>query len=1188
MDRIAHLGQPGVNPKIGSGRSGKDSEGLGSAEHEPTDLLQIGLKVEGPVQGDSQAESGIVQTPRQLAGEGGVDNLQERSPAIQALTAADSQSWNQPLLLEDHQAESLQIELQANGQTITDQIFAAAHGTTPSAPSTTTGVSTTNTAVSEVSNHSSTLTADGSVQTRQAAKAAVKQTPEQPGSTPAQRLGLFRRLGHAFLSVLTPDPMSEFRKELEQVDSLETVAQELKTPEDFQAKTSDFKARLAAGASLEELRPEAYAVAREASRQALGMRAYECQVLGALAMDDGRIAEMKTGEGKTLAAVMPLYLNALMGQGAHLITVNDTLATRDAEEMGPVFERLGLSVGVVTETMTTEEKRAGYGADITYTTDRALGFDYLRDRTARSPSQRVQREPFFALIDEVDEVLLDEARTPLILSGTGSDNSQEYQFFNRVVKDLEIGTDILIDQEKQQAWLTDTGYERVETKLQAMHLTELLEGGGDPEEQERIQGDLDLCQQYFQTLTAEQEAFANLRAAERAKPGWLSRMRGAEWDQEGLEAARALYAEAKAQRLEQAETVPRFGLFTEENEHRVGFLDACVKAHALFQQGKDYLVSGDAVEIVDANKGRTSEGRRYNDGVHQALEAKEGVTVRRDQKITASITYPNLFKRYPRLAGMSGTAKTSEAELVNLYGLEVVPVPTNRPVIRKDEDDLVFATLEDKYQALAQEVAEDYQAGRPVMIGTLSVEHNVYVAKKLVEAGVPREVIQVLNAETVRGDKRLENQAISQAGRSGVVTVATNLAGRGANIKPDLVNFKELAEAVAEAQHQGRPVLVCLEKKAEAEWLQGWLAGMETSISQAGGEIPTTFSPVQIQYGEEAGTPLPGTLAEDTLVLRGQDFPTGGLTVYGTERSSSRRIDDQLIGRAGRQGAPGRSQFFLSLEDDLLRVFAASDLPKGQQLLTTPGVGVSDAGLTKLVAQAQFRVESKSFEARETTSEQDEVMNLQRQAFDGLRDEIVEGGLSLRSRFSDMVGKGLAGAVFDGLPEGKNSFSYEQIGEALAKAQEELGLPISLAFLDSEAANPKQQRMPAEALEQELFDWADRRVTNSMREMEQTLPNAEQVVRTVLLDVLDEGWSEHLEKMEALKQSVHWHALAEKDPEVEFKLQGYDLFAESFSGMNRQMARRGLGDLLAYLSVFQGGEPSTAKANGRVEVVPLP
>ena len=981
-------------------------------------------------------------------------------------------------------------------------------------------------------------------------KRSEKAAPlEQPPLSPGRRAGILRRLGHGFLNFLTSDPLQPFQRDLKAINAMEKSLVSLKTPAQFQAKTAEFKTRLAHGESLADIRVEAYAVARQAARVSLGMRPYDCQVLGALAMDDGHISEMRTGEGKTLTAVMPLYLNALAGKGAHLVTVNDTLASRDAAEMTPAFELLGMSVGTVLEGMKKDEKRAGYAADITYTTDRTLGFDYLRDITAKNPEQKVQREPFFALIDEVDEVLIDEARSPLIISAPGESFQSEYQVMNEVVGALKAGSDYFLDRKKHSVWLSDSGMARVENMLARRSLQEELQHEPTPKRRLEIADEFTRREKLDQTIDAEQTAFQAYQDTRKEKPGLIARWRGAEWDQEELDADRQSMEQARSEREEAAARAP-YTLFSDENSHRVRFLYAALKANALFDRDKDYTVTNGKVEIVDENKGRTSEGRRYNDGVHQAIEAKEGVEIGGEQRAIASITYPNLFKRYPRLSGMSGTAKSSEHEFLKLYELDVVPIPTNEPVIRKDKRDLVFRTLEEKYDALANDASKDFFEGKPVLIGTLSVEHNEYIAKLLLERGIPRESMQVLNAETVRGDKEGENLMIGQAGRSGVITVATNLAGRGANIKPDLINFRQLVGKTLGQLEQGKPVVVTVRKDSEAEWMKSWLAGVECEVVPANHPQGPVAGKVQVRFTKDvekaASEPR---WAEDTVQLKGEDFPTGGLTVYGTERSTSRRIDDQLIGRSGRQGAPGRSRFYLSLEDDLLRIFAGSKLDPVLSHFTEPGEGQSGAVLDTLIAQAQASVEGDHFSARESTNKSDEVLNVQRDAFFSMRDEILQGGLPLRQRLEHMVTE----AVLDSmaLPDNKR-LNYGQLREAVSRAEEELKIPIPLAFLGPEHSDKEEMR--TEDFHLEVGDLINRQTAKIMRSFEKMTGRAEESVRPMLLDVIDDNWSEHLEMMESLRVGVGWQSLAQRDPEVEFKLQAFDLFGESISHINKSVA----------------------------------
>lgn len=978
----------------------------------------------------------------------------------------------------------------------------------------------------------------------------------QPGLTPGRKAGLLRRIGQGFLSFLTSDNLSPFQKDLKAINKLESMAKGLKTPEQFQDKTADLKARLANGESLADIRNEAYAVAREACVQSLGMRPYDCQILGALAMDDGHIAEMRTGEGKTLTAVLPLYLNALAGQGAQLVTVNDTLAARDAEDMAPAFELLGLSVGTVLEDMKKDEKRAGYAADVTYTTDRALGFDYLRDRSATNPVQKMQREPFFALIDEVDEVLIDEARSPLIISGGGKPHQSEYTEFNEIVASLKPDADYYFDRKKHSVWLSETGYARVENKLQQRALQAELAQSPSPVRSKEIQKELGLRDKLSNLITEEQREFDEHRDVKRSKPGWWARrIKGAEWDESTLETARSEYDQAIADKEELLDQLPSYNLFSDENAYKNKFLTAALKAHALFKVDEDYTVSDGKVEIVDQNKGRTSEGRRYNDGVHQALEAKHGVAIQNDTRTTATITYPNLFKRYPRLSGMSGTAKTSEYEFVELYDLDVVQVPTNKPVIREDKPDLVFQTLNEKFEALANDAYRDFAEGRPVLIGTLSVEHNEWLAKLLLDKGVPRESLQILNAETVRGDKEGENEMISQAGRSGVITVATNLAGRGANIKPDLVNFQKLSQATVTALNEGHSVSITMNKKKEADWLASWLQGIPTSVVPASEKSGPSESSVQIRFTEDVDHQIAPSELSQTLHLNADDFPTNGLKVYGTTRSFSRRIDDQLIGRSGRQGAPGTSQFYLSLEDDLFRVFGSKHLDTLLGLFLEPGQGIESGIVDTVIAKVQGSVEEEHYKSRESSNKQDEVLNLHRETFFTMRDELLKGGSSMVDRFEAMVGNAMMDSINATLPEKKSKLSYGQYREAVEAASADLGVDIPLAFLEDKTRNPDSKKMKREDFEYEVRDLANRQIQKIMRALDSMPGPSDATLRPMLLEPVDGVWTDHLDQMDLLHTAVQWRSIAQMDPEVEFKLDAFDLFGESVGLMEKAVTK---------------------------------
>ena len=860
-----------------------------------------------------------------------------------------------------------------------------------------------------------------------------------------QKTGETSGLNHLVLKAyhkLTGDPLHKFEAELETINRLEGMARTLVTREDFSAKTAEFKARLAAGESLESLRPEAYAVARQAAALTTPeqLRAYDCQMLGALAMDGGYISEMKTGEGKTLTAVMPLYLNALAGKGAHLITVNDSLAQRDRDQMAPVFEHLGLTVGCVLENQTPEEKRAGYGCDITYTTDRALGFDYLRDRVVRDPSQRVQREPYFALVDEVDEVLLDQARIPLVISSESEPSAQDYQLFTGIVEELVPGQDYSVDHRRNLAWLTPSGLEVVENELDQKETLQALQ----TEPTDELRQKLSYLQEMEGAIREEgAAAYADQQAAPR---GLLGRLKG-------KSDARKAHEKATQRKEALQGEYPEYSLYSEEHLSQVHYLEAALKARALFSEGKQYVVEGDQVLIIDENKGRTAPGQRYHHGLHQAIEAKEGVPLGKESRTQASITYPNLFKRYPRLAGMSGTAATSSQEFHELYDLQVVEIPTNRPVIRVDRPDQVLPTLDEKYAEVTRQAVEAFRAGRPLLLGTLSVQANLHLAQRLRKAGIPESALQILNTQSVRGDQKKEMEIIAQAGRSGMVTVATNMAGRGQDIKPDLVNHKQLAMAALRGVEEKQATVIdfstALGKKSgkEAMKLAQWLNQRVPYVLEAD---PASLRPepghvllriagetdsapegvVRVKAEELASSPLsledspvvvdvkdyeqavglgstlqaPYTItvrpdliqAQEGLVkirvegktavagaLQADQYHGEGLLVICTEHSNSARVDHQFRGRSGRQGDPGETRFVVSLEDDLMRRFAGKGEPS--------------------VADVQAKAEMADFEARQQTAEYDDVLNAQREVFGELRDRILESSSTGREKLLDQV-----------------------------------------------------------------------------------------------------------------------------------------------------------------------------------------
>lgn len=928
--------------------------------------------------------------------------------------------------------------------------------------------------------------------------------------------------------------------ELQRIKRVQEAAAKLTKPSDFQKATQDLKDRLEAGEGFEDIRAQAYAVAARACEVALKMKPYDCQLLGALSLGSGEIAEMMTGEGKTLTAVMPLYLHALAGKGSQLVTVNDTLAQRDAQEMGPAFRLLGLTVGTVLEGMTAQEKREGYAADVTYTTDRTLGFDYLRDRTAMKVEDRVQRPPFFALVDEVDEVLLDEARTPLIISGQGETPSEDYHKFDDILEKLKPGIDYFVNREQGTAWLSDLGTEFVENELYGDSLS---------------YKDAQSVAQYHRkagALRAEGKAFRSLLEHQGVRPGFFNGFVSDEWADK-RDALRAAYEEAASK----TDAFPdNYNLYSAEHQHQVRYLQASLKAHALFEEGVDYIVQDQKVKIVDENKGRTSEGRRFNEGLHQALEARSGVPLRPESRPISSITYPNLFKKYPHLAGMSGTAKSSEAEFHKLYDLKVTKVPTNLQFktnpespekaprhARVDEPDAIFRSKKEKFAAVVAEAMKAYQEGVPVLVGTLSVEANEYLHSQLLAQGVNPAALQVLNAEHVRGDKSLENEIISQAGRSGMITVATNMAGRGVNIKPDFTNYKKLAMEVERLADKA--LVVDLNSKEEAQRLGQWLEGR---FPYRIGEGAPKAGETVLRVASEA--PLPSGVES----LNSDDFRTGGLYVLGTERAKSRRIDDQLIGRAGRQGKVGRSKFFLSLEDDLVRALAEKELDGG---LKTLAGGASELG-QELVAKAQHRLAEMDLYSREQTGLYDKTLNTQRESFYDMRDAILEPEADLRYK---MVGD-------------TQDYLREKLTEVLGSGKHEpLAVKREFAKLSSELKMPLVwNHREAEKLERVLDsvdNQVEHRLESAFESFDQSGAALDETYRGVLLHHCDRAWSSHLESMGNLRQSVQWVTTVGEKPEDAFNRRGYDQFAHTLNSIRDASVLENIPQILVGAKILE-------------------
>ncbi|MBF4766408.1 preprotein translocase subunit SecA [Nocardioides agariphilus] len=799
---------------------------------------------------------------------------------------------------------------------------------------------------------------------------------------------------------------------------LETVAKAVNAIEDdfvkmtdaeLQGMTDEFKARLAQGETLDDLMPEAFATVREAAKRVIGQRHYDVQIMGGAALHMGNIAEMKTGEGKTLVATLPSYLNALNGKGVHVVTVNDYLAKYHAEWMGRIHHFLGLTTGVILPQMRPDERRVAYNCDITYGTNNELGFDYLRDNMASTIEDCVQRGHVFAVVDEVDSILIDEARTPLIISGPTQDEVRWYAEFAKIVKTLHRDVDYEVDEKKRTISVLEPGITKVEDHL-------------------------------------------------------------------GIE-----------------------NLYESANTPLISFLNNSIKAKELFRNDKEYVVIEGEVLIVDEHTGRMLAGRRYNDGLHQAIEAKEGVTVREEYQTLATVTLQNYFRLYEKLSGMTGTAMTEASEFDKIYKLGVVPIPTNLPMVRQDQPDLVYRTEEAKYDAVVDDIAERNAKGQPVLVGTVSVEKSELLSGLLKKRGVPHTV---LNAK-MHAD---EAKVVALAGHKGAVTVATNMAGRGTDIMlGGSVDF--LADA--ELRKQG------LDPFEDGDAYEtAWPAMVEKIKAQVKNEH------------------------DEVRAL-------GGLYVVGTERHESRRIDNQLRGRSGRQGDPGESRFYLSLQDELMRLFKSDWVDRVLQVLKIPDdVPIENKRVTGAIANAQGQIESQNFESRKNVLKYDDVMDRQRHVIYAERRRVLEGA-DLEDQISSFIDDVVEGFV-RGATEG---FAEEwQLDELWVQLGQIWPVGVDLKVLAKEAgdvANIEREHL-IEVLKQDAHEAYDRREaevgSEVMRELE----------RRVVLSVLDRKWREHLYEMDYLREGIYLRAYSQRDPLVEYQREGFDMFAAVMDGIKEE------------------------------------
>ncbi|MQA10094.1 MAG: preprotein translocase subunit SecA [Pseudonocardiaceae bacterium] len=773
------------------------------------------------------------------------------------------------------------------------------------------------------------------------------------------------------------------------------------TDAELRGKTDEFRKRYADGESLDDILPEAFAAGREAAKRTLGQRHFDVQVMGGAALHLGQVAEMKTGEGKTLTSVLPAYLNAISGKGVHLVTTNDYLAKRDSEWMGRVHRFLGLEVGVVLAEMPPEQRREAYHADITYGTNNEFGFDYLRDNMAWSLDDCVQRGHNFAIVDEVDSILIDEARTPLIISGPADQSSRWYTEFARMAPMMKRDTHYEVDERKRTIGVTELGVSLIE-------------------------------------------------------------------DQLGIE-----------------------NLYEAANTPLVGYLNNAIKAKELYTNDKDYIVRNGEVLIVDEFTGRVLAGRRYNEGMHQAIEAKEAVEIKAENQTLATITLQNFFRLYEKLAGMTGTAETEAAEFHQTYKLGVTPIPTNEPMVREDQADLIYKSEESKFAAVAEDIAERHQKGQPVLVGTTSVERSEYLSKLLVKLNIPHEV---LNAK----HHHREASIIARAGRKGAVTVATNMAGRGTDVvlggNPDFIADEVLREKGLD------PV------ETPEEYEAAWPETLERVTAESKAE------------GKEV-------------------VDAGGLYVLGTERHESRRIDNQLRGRSGRQGDPGESRFYLSLGDELMRRFNAAMVERVMTTMKVPeDVPIEAKMVSKAIKSAQTQVEQQNFEIRKNVLKYDEVMNQQRKVIYAERRRVLEGE-DLREHVDKMIddvcGAYVRAATAEGYAE---DWDHEKLWTALRTLY-----PVSITW---EALVEDEEDVTAETLLEAVI--ADARDAYAKRDAEIDSQVGEgamrELERRVVLSVLDRKWREHLYEMDYLKEGIGLRAMAQRDPLIEYQREGYDMF----------------------------------------------
>ena len=835
----------------------------------------------------------------------------------------------------------------------------------------------------------------------------------------------------------------ELKKIQPMVDAILAKEDEYKSlsDEELKGKTQLFKDRLSNGETLDDLLPEAFAAVREAADRVIGLRPYPVQLIGGIVLHQGRIAEMKTGEGKTLVAILPAYLNALTGRGVHIVTVNDYLAKYQSEWMGKVYKFMGLSVGLVIPGMAPSQRREAYGADITYCTNNELGFDYLRDNMAIYKQELVQRGHAFAIVDEVDSILIDEARTPLIISGKGEDSSQLYQMADKFVSTL---------------------------RKQVFAKTEDKE----------VQDDYD-CD-YF---VDEKSRTVSLTA-------------------EGI---------AKAEKFFGVEN-----LADAENTTLSHHINQAMKARGLMKKDIDYVVKDGEIIIVDEFTGRLMYGRRYNEGLHQAIEAKEGVTVASESKTLATVTFQNFFRLYDKLSGMTGTALTEQEEFEAIYNLDVVEIPTNRPVIRIDHPDVVYKTEAGKFRAIIEQVKQCHAKGQPVLVGTISIEKSEILSKMLKHEGIPHNVLNAKYHEQ-------EAQIVAQAGKLGAVTIATNMAGRGTDI---MLGGNAEFLAKADLRRQGKPEELIAEADSFAETADPEILAIRQ-------EYNDLLAKYKANIKEEAE----------------QVRAAGGLFIIGTERHESRRIDNQLRGRSGRQGDPGESRFYLSLQDDLMRLFSSDRIMNMMDSLGLDEDTPIDAKiLSGAVENAQKNVESRNFKARKNVLEYDDVMNTQREVIYAQRQKVLDGE-DLRENILSMLRSLADTNVATALSENGGSVNEEALKE-LAMQME--GIYFIRGTLESRKAQLLE--MDQKTLADTIYDIA--LATYQAKENAYGEKLMRELERVVMLRVVDEYWMDNIDAMDDLKQGIGLRAYGQHDPVVAYKEEGYQMFESMIQSIKDETVRR--------------------------------